>query len=326
MTENASQCCDSKAASSVSVGHLEQTADSSGCEAATHSSGVLTDTHTLHSVHRVATTSVLRDPLSGGAAQVLPGAHLCWWRSSTQCCRHGAQHAVLMRTHHAARGAAGTLNTHLPTDLHDLGTVRRGTESAILLKENKLPRTINSTDITCPSEHVGKTLNILNNFRSTVALEGEPLGLTQLMKMHITLQDGAKPTYVRPYPMSHFNQKLADEAVTEMLNQKVIEPSISPFNAPLILVKKKSGKVRPVIDYRRLNEVTVADKHPLPKISNILQHLEGTRLYSTVDMRSAFWQNCSSKRGPPPDGIYPQWTCLSVLPHAFWAPQQPLCF
>ena len=139
----------------------------------------------------------------------------------------------------------------------------------------------------------------MNSLRRAIALEGEPLGLTHLMQMHITLQDGAKLTYVKPYPMSHFNQKLADEAVTEMLEQKVIEPSISPFNAPLVLVKKKSGKVRPVIDYRRLNEITAADRHPLPKISNILQHLDGTRLFSTIDLRSAYWQIGVAKEDRP---------------------------
>ena len=252
------QNCDIENATTVSLGHLEQ---ASGTDDHEYTGSEPDDLpHTLHAVHNEAPPSVLHDPASRVAAQL----------SHADSCAAAA----------AAHGAAGTVNTQFLTDQSHLGTVRRGTESSFLLKDSKLPRPIISSDITCPTEHVGKTLNILNNFRSAVALEGEPLGLTHLMKMHITLQDGAKPTYVRPYPMSHFNQRLADEAVTEMLEQKVIEPSISPFNAPLVLVKKKSGKVRPVIDYRRLNEVTVADKHPLPKISNILQHLaRDTPLY-----------------------------------------------
>ncbi len=76
-----------------------------------------------------------------------------------------------------------------------------------------------------------------------------------------------------------------------MLSQNVMEPSDSEWNFPLILVPKPDGTMRPVIDYRELNQKTIPDRLPLPVISDVLRSL-GTsdKLFSTIDIKSAFWQ------------------------------------
>ena len=75
-----------------------------------------------------------------------------------------------------------------------------------------------------------------------------------------------------------------------MLTRGIIQPSTSPWASPVILVKKKDGTDRFVVDYRRLNSVTRKDSYPLPRIDDALDALNGSQLYSLMDLMSGYWQ------------------------------------
>ena len=75
-----------------------------------------------------------------------------------------------------------------------------------------------------------------------------------------------------------------------MLEQDVIEPSDSPWASPVVLVRKKDGSLRYCIDYRKLNDVTIKDSYPLPRIDESLDSLSHTKYFSTLDLASGYWQ------------------------------------
>ena len=137
----------------------------------------------------------------------------------------------------------------------------------------------------------GDLVKLLMLHKAAVALPGDALGKTTLLQHKIKLKPGTQPIYVPAYRLPHSRLATVDKLVADMLSQDVIESSDSEWNFPLILVPKPDGTMRPVIDYRKLNEQTIPDRLPLPVISDILQSL-GTKnkLFSTIDIKSAFWQ------------------------------------
>ena len=89
--------------------------------------------------------------------------------------------------------------------------------------------------------------------------DGESLGRTILVKAYINTGHSS-PIYTRQYPISHKERTVVSEITDDMLKKQVIRESISPWNSPLILIKKKDGSFRPCIDFRKLNNVTVPEK------------------------------------------------------------------
>ncbi|GKC60756.1 putative reverse transcriptase domain-containing protein, partial [Tanacetum coccineum] len=76
----------------------------------------------------------------------------------------------------------------------------------------------------------------------------------------------------------------------EISDKGFIRPSSSPWGAPLLFVKKKYGSFRMCIDYRELNKLTVKNRYPLPRIDDLFDQLQGSRVYSKIDMRSGYHQ------------------------------------
>ena len=76
----------------------------------------------------------------------------------------------------------------------------------------------------------------------------------------------------------------------ELLDKGYIRPSISPWGAPVLFVKKKDGTLRLCIDYRQLNRVTIKNKYPLPRVDDFFDQLQGARVFSKIDLRSGYHQ------------------------------------
>ncbi|KAG0974677.1 hypothetical protein G6F28_013156 [Rhizopus arrhizus] len=98
------------------------------------------------------------------------------------------------------------------------------------------------------------------------------------------------PISHRPYRMSPIETEHLQKELDKYCKLGVIAPSNSPWAAPVILVKKKNGEYRMVIDYRKLNAVTKKDAYPLPRIDDLLDTLGKAKVFSALDMRAGFHQ------------------------------------
>ncbi|KAJ9514839.1 hypothetical protein QJQ45_028614 [Haematococcus lacustris] len=78
--------------------------------------------------------------------------------------------------------------------------------------------------------------------------------------------------------------------ITDLLAKGLIEPSSSPFAAPVLFVQKKSGELRMCIDYRQLNKITIRDQYPLPRIDDLFDQLAGKSVFSSLDLQAGYHQ------------------------------------
>ena len=76
----------------------------------------------------------------------------------------------------------------------------------------------------------------------------------------------------------------------ELIDKKYIRPSVSPWGAPVIFVKKKDGTMRLCIDYRQLNKMTIKNRYLLPHIDDLFDQLRGATMFSKIDLRSGYHQ------------------------------------
>jgi hypothetical protein len=106
----------------------------------------------------------------------------------------------------------------------------------------------------------------------------------------IDLLPGTAPIAKRPYRMSVGEFEELKKQLKELLDKQFIHPSSSPWGAPMIFVEKKDGTQRMCVDYRALNEVTIKNKYPLPRIEDLFDQLEGARIFSKIDLRSGYHQ------------------------------------
>ncbi|KAL0549259.1 hypothetical protein IC582_013740 [Cucumis melo] len=106
----------------------------------------------------------------------------------------------------------------------------------------------------------------------------------------IELESGTVPISRAPYRMAPAELKELKVQLQELLDKGFIRPSVSPWGAPVLFVKKKDGSMRLCIDYRELNKVTVKNRYPLPRIDDLFDQLQGATVFSKIDLRSGYHQ------------------------------------
>ena len=106
----------------------------------------------------------------------------------------------------------------------------------------------------------------------------------------IPLVEGAQPPFRPLYRLSPMELEEVQQQVAELLEKGLIQPSSSPYGVPILFVKKKTGGLRMVIDYRALNKVTVKNRYPLPRIDDLFDQLHGARVFSSLDLMSGYHQ------------------------------------
>ncbi|GJR77392.1 putative reverse transcriptase domain-containing protein [Tanacetum coccineum] len=113
---------------------------------------------------------------------------------------------------------------------------------------------------------------------------------TRQVEFQIDLVPGAAPVARATYRLAPSEMKELSEQLKELSDKGFIRPSSSPWGAPVLFVKKKDGSFRMCIDYRELNKLTVKNRYPLPRIDDLFDQLQGSSVYSKIDLRSGYHQ------------------------------------
>lgn len=113
---------------------------------------------------------------------------------------------------------------------------------------------------------------------------------TRQVEFQIELIPGAAPVARAPYRLAPTELEELSKQLAELAEKGFIRPSSSPWGAPVLFVKKKDGSFRVSIDYRELNKLTVKNRYPLPRIDDLFDQLQGSCVYSKIDLRSGYHQ------------------------------------
>ncbi|GKA02082.1 putative reverse transcriptase domain-containing protein [Tanacetum coccineum] len=116
------------------------------------------------------------------------------------------------------------------------------------------------------------------------------LPLVCQVEFQIDLMLGAAPVARAPYKLAPSEMQELSDQLQELADRGFIRPSTSPWGAPVLFVKKKDGSFRMCIDYRELNKLTVKNRYPLPRIDDLFDQLQGSSVYSKIDLRSGYHQ------------------------------------
>lgn len=114
-------------------------------------------------------------------------------------------------------------------------------------------------------------------------------GKTNLVECHLELTTDT-PVHVKQYPLPFATVENVEKEVQDMKALEIIEESVSPYNSPVLLVKKPDHTNRFVVDYRKLNNILVADSEPMPRADAVFAAAGGKRYFSKLDFVKGYWQ------------------------------------
>jgi transposase InsO family protein len=146
-----------------------------------------------------------------------------------------------------------------------------------------------SKDLSVPQQE--KLQRLLEEYKNLFAKKDAPLPETPIHGVQHSINTGnARPVACPPRRISHTQKETVRDHINTMKDNNIIQKSRSPWASPVLLVPKKDGNWRFCIDYRALNEVTIKDVYPLPRIDDTLDALNGAQFMSTFDLQSGYWQ------------------------------------
>jgi hypothetical protein len=141
-------------------------------------------------------------------------------------------------------------------------------------------------------------MELLTSFTDVFSSGDTDLGCTDLVEHHINT--GSHHPIKQPSRrVGPARRKEMEEALDGLIQQGVVERSCSPWTSAIVLVKKKDGSTRCCVDYRAVNNITVKDSYPLPRMDDILDSLIGATWFSTLDMKSGYHQVRVAKEDKP---------------------------
>jgi hypothetical protein len=135
-----------------------------------------------------------------------------------------------------------------------------------------------------------ESISVVEEFMNVFPQELPGMPPEREVEFYIDLLLGTAPIAKRPYYMAPTELAELKLQIAELQQKGYIRPSSSPWGAPVLFVTKKDGSMRMCIDYTSLNEVTIKNKYPLPRIDDLFDQLQGAKYFSKIDLRSGYHQ------------------------------------
>ena len=153
-------------------------------------------------------------------------------------------------------------------------------------------------------------------------------GLPPVREVEFTIDliPGTEPISIPPYRMAPVELRELKAQLEELLSKGFIRPSISPWGALVLFVKKKDGSLRLCIDYRQMNRVTIRNQYPLPRIDELFDQLQGSRVYSKIDLNSGYHQLRVQKSDVPKTAFRTRYGHYEFLVIPFGLTNAPTAF
>lgn len=142
----------------------------------------------------------------------------------------------------------------------------------------------------------------------------------------IEVEPGTQPISRPPHRMAPSELKELRTQLDELTVKGYIRPSVSPWGAPILFVKKKDGSMRLCVDYRELNKVTIKNKYPLPRIDDTFDQLRGAKVFSKLDLRSGYHQIRVRKEDIPKTAFRTRYGHYEFLVMPFGVTNAPATF
>ena len=133
-------------------------------------------------------------------------------------------------------------------------------------------------------------ISVVRDFPNVFPNDLLNLPLEMEVQFTIDLVPGTNSISKAPYRMAPIELKELKVQFQELLDKGFIKPSVLPWGAPVLFVKKKDGSMRLCIDYKELNKVTVRNKYPLPRIDDLFEQLQGACVFSKINLLSRYHQ------------------------------------
>ena len=119
----------------------------------------------------------------------------------------------------------------------------------------------------------------------------DTVGTGERIGVEMTIDTGSHPPIKQqPYWLPLIKRAVVEKEIDDMLAKGVIRPSMSPLASLITLVPKRDSSIRVCIDYRKMNSITIDDSHPLPHTQDIFDAVQGSFVFTTIDLRSGYWQ------------------------------------
>lgn len=180
-----------------------------------------------------------------------------------------------------------------PVESVDIKCLKDESEITNVHEMRELPEYMDSTVQKCcvhlNEYQVNEVKALLYEYLDIFSKGPNDIGCTDLATHEINT-GAATPVKQHPRRLPFAKREIADNEIKKMIDQNIIEPASSPWNSNIVLVIRPGKEPRFCLDYRGLNQDTIKDSHALPRIDETLDALNGSQWFSTLDLKSGYWQ------------------------------------